>query len=249
MTPAALGLVCLGVLLGALAHRLTGFGFTLVAAPILVTVIGPVDGIILCLLLNAGLAGLVLISTWRFVLWSRLTHLSLGCVAGTSLGAVLVAILPGSILTAAVGVLTVVAVGAALSSTPPRLFVGRRGSLITGLISGSMNATAGTGGPILAVHSLADKWPPIAFIGTVQIYFIGANALALLMRGPVDLPIVVWFLSFFTLTVGAVAGHFLARLITRKAAFRLVVILSFTGGLALIAKGLWALIHDLSGTS
>lgn len=237
----ALGLVTLAVFLGALAQRLTGIGFTLVAAPILATIIGPLNGVTLCLVLNTVLSGVVFVTTWKHVLWSRVAILSAGCLAGTAAGVLLVAAMPQPALLMTVGIVTLLAVATALTTSPPRILQGRLGSLISGVVSGSMNVSAGTGGPILAVHSISDKWTPIAFVATAQVYFIGANSMALLMREPPDLQPGTWIAAFAALTGGAVAGHYLARLVERRLAFRLVIACALAGGTAVFLRGVWAI--------
>lgn len=245
MALVGLGLVTLAVFLGALAQRLTGIGFTLVAAPILATIIGPLNGVTLCLILNTALSCVVFATTWRHVMWSRVTILSGGCLAGTAAGVLLVAALPRSALLMTVGLVTLLAVATALTTTPPRILQGRRGSLISGVVSGSMNVSAGTGGPILAVHSIADKWTPIAFVATAQVYFIGANTMALGMREPAYLQPETWIAAFLAMATGAVTGHYLARVVKQKTAFRLVIGFSLTGGTAVFLRGLWSLAEKM----
>ncbi|GLB69168.1 sulfite exporter TauE/SafE family protein [Arthrobacter mangrovi] len=239
MQPLELGLTGLAVFLGSVSQRVTGLGFTLVAAPVLVLVMGPFNGVTLCLVLNAVLAAAVLCRTWRYVLWERAVQLFLGSLAGTVIGAQLVALMTAPALMVAVGLLIMLAVGLVLSGVRLRSLQGRRGALLTGLLSGGMNVTAGTGGPILAAHSVADGWAFMTFVGTVQVYFLGSNILALVMRGSAELSPAVWVSSAVALLAGATTGHFLSRAVPEKRAMRLVTGFSLAGGAATLLRGLF----------
>lgn len=64
-------LSCLSVAAGALTQRVTGIGFALVSAPLLVLVAGPYQGVVLANLLSLLVALGVFASTWSQTEWRR----------------------------------------------------------------------------------------------------------------------------------------------------------------------------------
>lgn len=75
-------LVLVAVLVGASMQRITGMGFALVAAPFLVPLLGPVDGVILVNLCSVLTAAIILTRVVRDVDWRRAGVLALFALVG-----------------------------------------------------------------------------------------------------------------------------------------------------------------------
>ncbi|MFC0534105.1 TSUP family transporter [Phytohabitans kaempferiae] len=216
----------------------TGLGFALVASPFLVLLVGPVAGVTLGNVLAIALATAVLTRTWRDTRWRR-TGLLLGTAfVGTAAGALLLTAVPTRALFVLVGSLAVAAIGIVLAGPSPRLLAGVRGGAVSGALSGFMNTTAGVGGPAIAMHSIADRWPAPVFVGTAQAYFLGVNTMSLAFKGFPRLPVAVWVGALATLALGIAAGQLLHRHVPASLARRAVVAIALTGGLATITRGL-----------
>lgn len=233
--------MALAVFVGAMAQRTTGLGFALVAAPLLVVIAGPVAGVSMANVLSAILCIVVLMSTWRHVRWKRVLLLLGPAILGVLLGARVAIALPSALLLISVGALCLLALTVTAFSRKLRLLPGRIGALTAGCLSGFMNATAGVGGPALAVHAASERWPREMLIGTGQVFLLGINILSVIAKGfPTPEP-VTWIAAGAALAAGAVAGHFLNKRIDVRTGQRLVLILAFAGSAAAVIRGVMML--------
>ncbi len=153
-----LALLAGAILLGALTQRLTGMGFALVAAPLLVVVVGPLTGVQLLQVIGIVASSLVLAQVWRDVEVRTAVMLLLPALVGIIPGAWLVRTLPAPTLAIVVGALVIVALGAVLASERARVFTGTPGQVSAGLLSGFMSAAAGVGGPAIVLYAVSTGW-------------------------------------------------------------------------------------------
>ena len=166
--------VALSVLVGAMAQRITGMGFALIAAPALVILLGPFDGVVIVNLCAVLSSLLILPRVWRHIEWRRFGWLTVPALVGTVAGALLAVHVSAPLLQVGVGVLVIVALTVSLVVTRTS-HVATRAPLrriIAGAASGVMNAAAGVGGPALSVYAVATRWPQVAFAATAQPYFV-----------------------------------------------------------------------------
>jgi len=236
--------VAVSVLVGAFAQRVTGMGFALIAAPALVVLLGPFDGVIIvnaCAVLSSLL---ILPRVWRFIDWSRFRWLVVPAVVGTGAGALVAARLPGPVLQLGIGVLVVVALTVSLLVTrTEHVATGRAPAIVTGAASGFMNAAAGVGGPALSIYAVATRWPQAAFAATAQPYFVVIGLSSLLGKlaasGWVlpDVDSAIWPVAIASLLVGLAAGEVLGSRISHAAARTAVIVIAYLGGVAAIVDG------------
>ena len=236
--------VAVSVLVGAFAQRVTGMGFALIAAPALVVLLGPFDGVIIvnaCAVLSSLL---ILPRVWRFIDWSRFRWLVVPAVVGTGAGAVVASRLPGPVLQLGIGVLVVVALTVSLLVTrTEHVATGRAPAIVTGAASGFMNAAAGVGGPALSIYAVATRWPQAAFAATAQPYFVVIGLSSLLGKlaasGWVlpDVDSAIWPVAIASLLVGLAAGEVLGSRISHAAARTAVIVIAYLGGVAAIIDG------------
>ena len=236
--------VAVSVLVGAIAQRVTGMGFALIAAPALVVLLGPFDGVIIvnaCAVLSSLL---ILPRVWRFIDWSRFRWLVVPAVVGTGAGAVVASRLPGPALQLGIGVLVVVALTVSLLVTrTEHVATGRAPAIVAGAASGFMNAAAGVGGPALSIYAVATRWPQAAFAATAQPYFVVIGLSSLLGKlaasGWVlpDVDPAIWPVAIASLLVGLAAGEVLGSRISHAAARTAVIVIAYLGGVAAIVDG------------
>ena len=104
------------VLAGAVTMRVTGMGFSLVAAPFLVLAVGPLEGVLVAHVCGTAAALLNLTQLHRDVDWRRAAWLVPAGLVGVLLGALTVGRLPAPVLAVVVSVL--VLVGLLLTASP-----------------------------------------------------------------------------------------------------------------------------------
>lgn len=231
-------LICAAVFIGATAQRMTGLGFALVAAPFLVVISGPSTGVALGNALSAILCLTVLVTTWRNVRWKRVLILLAPALVSIPLGAYVVETFDVKIVLIAIGTMATLSVMTVIAGDRLALLPGKRGAVVGGALSGFMNSAAGVGGPMVAVHSMSERWTREVFVGTAQVFLLVVNIFSLAFKGiPTALPLWVWGATGAALVAGAVLGHFISPHVSPKLGQRLVVSLALLGSVAAVVRG------------
>ncbi len=226
------------VALAAATQRVTGVGFALVSAPLLVLGAGPFTGVLLANVLSLATNLVVLAQTWRQVEPRRVVLLAVPAVCCVPVGQWLAHQLPAPALMVGIG-LTVLAGLAALRFLPRGAALqGAPGAVAAGALSGLMNVTAGVGGPAITLYAAASRWEHARFVGSIQLYFALLNAASVTAKG---LPPVTGgqaALLAAALAVGLLGGTVLARRMPVARARQATVALAAIGAMATVIKGL-----------
>jgi hypothetical protein len=207
--------VCGAVFVAAATQQLSGFGYALMAVPLLSLVVGPKDAVALSAL--SGLAGTTLMAV-------RLRHradrpvvrrLLVGAVVGMPLGIVLLRRVPADPLQVAVSVVVLLAVvllatGFRLRSESPRTEVA------AGFVSGMINTSIGVGGPPVVLVLQAAETEQHAFRATTTRYFLLTNLISL----PLFLASGVVASSTWALAVVAIPAALAGTLMFERVAFK-----------------------------
>ncbi len=228
----------LGVLVGALTQRITGVGFALVAAPLLVLVGGPFQGILLANLLGSIVAAVVLLSSWRDVDWRKAVLLGIPALIAVPIGAWVARTLPPAPLLVLVGLLVVIALTAVLLSERARVLRGPGGAVAAGAASGFMNVTAGVGGPAIVLYAVSTAWEHRRFLATFQAYTVVVSVASMLAKG--GLPRVSsaqLLLCLAGLAAGLAGGQVLSGRVDHESARRLAIGLALVSAVATVLKG------------
>lgn len=232
-------LVAAVVLTGAVTQRVTGMGFGLVSAPLLVLVLGPFTGILLTNALGVITSLIVLTQVWRHVDLRKFALLAPASLIAVLPGAWVALTVPSAPLAIIVGSLTFSALLGVLLSERLRVFRGRAGAISAGALSGFMSASAGVGGPPITLYALSTKWDHRPFLATAQLYFAMTAAASLTAKGgPPSLPVTMWALVLGALLLGVLIGSKLARHISPHRARAIMVGLALAGSLTTVAKGI-----------
>lgn len=239
-------LILFAVLVGATSQRVTGMGFALVSGPFLVLFLDPFSGVILVNICSIVSCCLNFGRTWREVDWITLKHLALGAILGAVPGAAIAAFLPVAPLQIVIGMLIVVSLATSLvighvGSTIPATFGAR---LTSGIASGAMSATAGTGGPAISAYAVLTSWEHRTFAATMQPFLIigaGSSVLFKLLfssAGWPQLDPIIWIGLAVALVAGLLAGEGLSRKLPISAARAAMIVLALSGGAATMIKGI-----------
>lgn len=226
------------VFIGALTQRLTGVGFALVASPLLVLVLGPLQGVVITNVFGVATALAVYLFHVRDVEYRKVLPILAAAAVAVVPGALLAQALPAPVLAVGAGVLIVLAL--ALSVLARRIPHVTRwpGQVGAGAVSGFMNVIAGVGGPAITAYAFASEWEHRRFAISVQFYFVVLGAISLVARGilpaisPID-----WAAAGAALALGLIGGHLLARRVPVRAARAFSLILALLGGVAVIVRG------------
>jgi len=240
-------LALLAVAGGSTLQRLTGMGFALVAAPALVLLLDPVEGV---LVTNAGasLAALLLFVKLRGAVdWRRLTYLLPAALAGIAPGAWVALTVPAPVLDVVVGVAVIGGISASFVAARVGEMRGRGPMIGLGFASGFMNVSAGVGGPALSVYGVASRWAQVSFAATLQPLFLAMGVVSLAAKwwgGGADVATQPWWLwagVAAAVVLGVVVGSRLAPRVSAGQARTLVIVIAYVGGVATLVRGVAAL--------
>jgi uncharacterized membrane protein YfcA len=236
--------IALAVIIGAVAQRVSGMGFALTAAPVLVLLIGPFDGVLLVNLAGAASASIVISRVWRHIDWRQFGLLTVPALAAIIPGAYVSVLLGGPALQITIGVILVIALTISLlinradktvAQTPAALF--------SGAASGFMSATAGVGGPGVGVYAVLTRWEHRSFAATIQPFFVSLGVTSFVVKvllsdeGLPDYEWWLWPLIIACTLAGLAFGEWLSRFISVRAARISVIVISYLGGVAAILDG------------
>jgi uncharacterized membrane protein YfcA len=204
-------LAALAVLAGAALQSATGFGFSVLAAPLLFVLLGPAQAVGLLILLSLEVNLLTLGTEGRQPrpLLHDTAVLLAWSVPGAVAGVFVLRALDAVWLQVALSV-TVLATLAARRRTVRRS--GARGAPLAGLAAGALTTSTSAAGPALLIHLLGRGYAPGQLRDTITLCFIGLSpigAAALWATGTRDaLPA---FGLAATLVPAVLAGHLAGR--------------------------------------
>jgi uncharacterized protein len=175
-----LAAACLGVVAGTMLQAATGFGFSLVAAPLVFATVEPVQAVGLMIVLSSEINLMTLLGerrrpqpVWRECLMILGFALP-GAVAGV---AVLRALDPVALQLA-------VSVGVVATLVARRLTATRRlpgwGAPITGVVAGGLTTSTTTNGPPMLVYLLGRALTPAELRDTLPLCFLGFSVVGAL---------------------------------------------------------------------
>ncbi|HEX6025428.1 MAG TPA: sulfite exporter TauE/SafE family protein [Solirubrobacter sp.] len=197
-----LAAACVGVVAGAMLQAATGFGFSLVAAPLLFAAIGPEPAVILLTVLGVEINVLTLATEGRRPrpLWhDALVMLAFG-VPGALVGVAVLRSLPAVALQ--IGV-TLGVIGTLLARRVREAHVP---APVAGFSAGALGMSTSTNGPPLLLHLLGRGATPEQVRDTLTVCFIGLapiGMVALFATGTADVPDRTLVLALMPAVLGA----------------------------------------------
>jgi uncharacterized membrane protein YfcA len=237
------GLVLGAVVMGAGMQRITGMGFALVAAPFLVLLLGPVEGVVLVNVCGAVTAGAIIFRVVKDIDWKRYLLLAASALLGIIPAAFLIRLIPAPVLEISIGVLLAAGLTVLLFLKSATLPERRRYLFTAGGLSGFMNTAAGVGGPAVSMYSIATRWQHRSFAATMQPYFFTIGTFSLISKAitapatfPV-MPLAMWAAVAVACLAGLVLGDLASKFVPARAAQILLIILAYLGAAATIIRG------------
>lgn len=228
----------LSIVLAAATQRITGIGFALVSAPLLVLATDPITGVKLANLLTLVTSLVILCGTWRQVDLRKVLLLAIPALCLVPAGYLVARHLPPAVLMVGIGGLVLAALAAVRLLRRSGVFSGIGGAVAAGALSGFMNVTAGVGGPAVTLYAIGSRWPQRSFVGSIQLYFAIVNIASIATKGLPQVGAAVLLAALGALGLGSVAGHFAARRVGPEQARNAVLALAVAGAVGTILKGL-----------
>jgi uncharacterized membrane protein YfcA len=230
----------------AVLQRTTGIGFALLAAPFLVLLLGPVEGVLAVTPAVRSPRESSCCATCARIEWRTYALLTPGALVGVGVGSVLVAVAPAAVLDVTIGLVLASALTATIRVRELTLPASPGYAALAGAVSGVMNTAAGLGGPAVTIYAIATRWRQDAFAITIQAYFftIGSVALATKLVVGVGELTTATLLLLVPIVVCCLVGLSVgARLVGRpspRLMRRLLYALSCLGAAATVVSGIAA---------
>lgn len=238
MEPAQVLLVAVAVFTSAAIQSTTGFGFALLAVPLMAIVIAPEDAVVL-----AGAFSLLTASTQAVTQRAHAVRpvagrMLLGALVGAPVGLAILTVTTGRqlrfLLAAVIFVFLLLTLrGFTLHRA------GRAVDLGAGVVAGVLNTSLSTNGPPIVMALHAREMPPDPFRATIAAVFTGSNVIAVVLfsatgRYDVD-SLLLFVVSLPALALGYLAGTRLRRRFDPVAFRRLTLwLLGLTGVVTLV---------------
>jgi uncharacterized protein len=211
-----------------------------------VLLIGPFDGVLMVNLAGAVSSAIVLSRLWRNIDWRQFAYITIPALIAVIPGAYISVLLGGPELQITVGLILVVALSISLlvnkaQKTVPQI----PAAILTGTASGFMSATAGVGGPGVAVYSVLTRWEQRSFAATIQPFFVSLGVTSFVTKvvlseqGLPDYDWWVWPLIISCTLAGLALGEWISRFVSVRIARISVIVISYLGGFAAIVDGLF----------
>lgn len=220
-----------GVAIGGFAQSVTGLGFALVAAPGLIALLGPTEGVAVVVLLGTLASVIPLLGQWRQVRVRDGATLLVPTLAATPVIGALVSGADTGVLAVAAGIAVLVGVVALWRGLRWSPLVSVPGAIGTGITSATLNVIGGVGGPPVGLYAANAGWEPRQARATLQGFFLvqGLVTAAVVGFAWPDLRMVG------ALVVGTLSGVWVAPRVPVDVARLAVLAVAAFGGVGLIA--------------
>jgi uncharacterized membrane protein YfcA len=178
--PVFIGLSAATILAG-LMRGFSGFGSSLMLAPVYSLLLQPVDVLGTIILLNLLTAVQMVPSSAPHVNWQRLWALVIPCLAGIPLGLTLVHGVDASMLRRLIAVVVAIVSLVLLSGWQYRGRRGRVQDVVAGMSGGVLTSIAGIGGPPVILYLLSDRQIGASALRALFIFFFAFGQIATLL--------------------------------------------------------------------
>ncbi len=230
------------VLVAAFITGISGFGFALILAPILLLILNSKSVVVINVVMGSITCVVVMAYCFRKVNWKRILPMMVACLIGIPLGTYIIYIVEASTLKIMVGAIIMI-------FALPMVFGFDRafqkevvGSGVSGFLSGVLITSTSLGGPPVVMFMHNQKWGKEEIYNNQAAYFLFANvtaSLALSVSGFMDTQIAIFMASLLpALLIGTVLGIVVFRRINQRFFRYLSLVIVIVSGILGIISGL-----------
>jgi uncharacterized membrane protein YfcA len=166
------------VFVAAFAQAITGFGFALIAVPLLALATDPRHAVVTSCVVSLGATLLAMVRERAHVQWRTVARLLCCALAGVPLGLLVLRFMPDRVLTGLIAV-SVLACAALVWRRARLRRQGRAAVAAVGLLVGAMSTATGTNGPPLVAAFQAMGYDRQTFRATLAAVFCGTGVASL----------------------------------------------------------------------
>ncbi|MDP3878783.1 MAG: sulfite exporter TauE/SafE family protein [Dehalococcoidales bacterium] len=165
------------VLLASFVRAASGFGYALLATPLLTLVMEAKSVVVLNMILGSLSNILVFWHTRRYIDLKRVVVLGLGSIFGIPAGTYLLVKLEPSIIKLAIAIVVIPFSILLLLGHSHRFKRDTLGCAVAGFLSGLLGGSTGLGGPPVVLFLINQGLTPQMFVGTLAAYFLFNGAI------------------------------------------------------------------------
>jgi uncharacterized protein len=171
------------VFAGAALQRAVGFGFALLAVPLMAFVVPTKSAVVIVFLNGTVTCAWLALRLRRHIEWTTTRRLGLGAIAGAPIGVIILSVISAATLRLALGVTTcLAAVWIVVSSrrgNPEPVVPQRSTTFAMGFVSGVINTSLATNGPPLVYELRRTGFHDDRFRATISAVFLLSNLIGL----------------------------------------------------------------------
>jgi len=192
------------ILLAGITQSATGFGFALVAVPLLLFLLDPKSVVAMAIFLSFVIGIMRIIHLWRYIDKKRLILLAIGNVLGIPIGIYILSSVDPEVIKIVIAAVIIPFSIALLIGYSHRFKRDDLGTGIIGFISGILTGGTSLGGPPIVLYFLSQDMDKKVFVGTITAavliigaitmgahFYIGALTLPLLQYGAIFIPVLI----------------------------------------------------------
>jgi len=172
-------LAVLIVLLAAFVRAVSGFGYSLLATPLLMFLIEVKSVVVMNVIMASITTVVVLFQTRRHIDFRRVAFMVLGSIAGIPLGVFLLSRLDPTIIKLAIAALVIPFSVLLLLGRSHRFKRDTPACSIAGFLGGVLHASTSLGGPPVVLYLLNQGLVTERFVGTLAAYFLVADVVTI----------------------------------------------------------------------
>jgi uncharacterized membrane protein YfcA len=228
----------------ALVNGVAGFGFATLAVGVLANLLGPKTGIVTMTLIVPPLISMQLIRNWQFrPVLRRLTTFLPAALVGSFIGVQLLVLLPGFVLSIALGIFGFWFLSNAARSEPMQIpaHAERVVAPGAGLLAGMLNGGLGASGPVVGSYLLAIGLKHREFVLAISATFFSMGLLRaglLFSLGQYSWGLVLLAAVLFVPSaLGQQTGFLLQNRLSKSAFQKVIVLLLLVASISLLVRG------------
>ena len=158
------------VLLASFVRAVSGFGYALIATPLLTFIFDAKSVVVMTVILSSATSILVLYHMRKHIDLKRVVFIGLGSVFGAPIGVYLLSRLDPSVIKLAIAALVIPFSVILLLGHSHKFSRDTLGCGIAGFMGGILTASTSIGGPPVALFLLNQGLTPERFVGTMAVY-------------------------------------------------------------------------------
>jgi len=221
-----------------------GFGFSLVAAPVLLLYLEPQQVVVVANSLIALLLVMVLARTWRNLEFKASLGLVLGGMVATPIGVLVLNSASPSALRITIAIVIIFLGLISLKNIQLPFTRSRAAGPVFGFLTSLAVTTIAIGGPLGAIYAISQRWKPDMVRAGLAVFFLASDLVAFPLYAATGLVERNTLANIGILIPGLIVGFFVARWLVNwinERIFRYVVVA------VIIVAGSVTLIREFSG--